>query len=251
MEEEKIVKKEEKISKEEYLKLKRSNSKKTAVIIVLVFTMVLMMLLLVIYFCNGNKDDKPVDNGGNKEQEVNKPVDNGNNGQENNNNTIVNDEPKYENSLTTDESGTYGTIYVEGYAKVTQEADCGSDICQGDEPKHDVVSFYVTSPKIAGTDDWFVTDQNGENGYIQLGCLENGVVSFTAFADEFYEKRNDNINSTENYYRTIALSKDDSDKIISSSETNLITLKIENKKWTHGGDGYTCSSRITGAEVIK
>ena len=206
--------------------------KKYTVLLIIGTTIGTAMIIIGSYFWLLKKDDKPVDNNGNNQQQ---------------NNT----ETKYENELTSDETGTYGTVYLEGYAKVKKEADCGVDVCQGNEPVYDVVSFYVTSPKVEGIDDWFVKDQNGENAYIQLGCLENGIVSFTAFADEFYKKRSDNIHSSENYFKTIEFSKSDSSKIISSNENNRITLKIENKKWSYGGDGFTCSSRITGAEVVK
>jgi predicted nucleic acid-binding Zn ribbon protein len=60
MEENNVEKKEETISKEEYLKLKRNNEKKKAIITILAFAMILMMVLLLLYYLNGKG------NGGNE-----------------------------------------------------------------------------------------------------------------------------------------------------------------------------------------
>lgn len=215
-----------------------------------------IMILLGIYLWYVGKDDNPIDNnGGNNGQQENNNKTNDDNGQqENNNKTNEDNEENYENNLTRDEnveSGVYGTAYVEGYAKVVKKPLCddGPDICQGNEPEVDAISFYVTNRKVNDISGWFSADENGD--YISLGCLENGLVSFVAMADEFY--KGDNPNSQENYSREIKLSKDDSDKIIASNENNPIILKIEKKKLKKDirMGLYSCNSLITGVEVIK
>lgn len=233
MEEESLQKKESVIA--------NNNNNKNGIIAILV-VIIIALIVAVIYFAFVKKEDKTVDN-------------NSENTQEDSGQKIIEDEAKYENKLTIDETaefGTYGIAYVEGYAKVEEKPMCddGPDICQGDEPKVNEVSFYVTNRKVDEIKDWFVTNKNNEE-YIPLGCAENGVITFTAMADEFY--KGDNPNSQENYANEIKLSKEDSDKIIASNENNTIILKIEKKKMKKDirMGLYTCNSTITGVEVVK
>ena len=236
MEEEKFVKKENEVTN-----MNNSNNKNG--IIAFLVVIIFVLIGIVVYFAFIKGDGKPVDNNGDNNHQ-----------QENNNQKNENNEKNYDNNLTSDdtvESGVYGTAYVEGYAKVEKKSLCndGPDECPKDEPKVDVVSFYVTNYKVDEINDWFSNDGNGE--YISLGCLENGLVNIIAMADEFY--KGDNPNSQENYSREIKLSKADSDKIIASNINNPIVLKIEKKKMKKGirHGMYMCNSLITGVEVIK
>ena len=212
-------------------------------------TLMILMALIIVCLAGYIVYAKFIQKGDNPEP---KPTNTEENGNQTNN---ENNELKLENSLITDENaeyGSYGVAYVEGYAKVVEESTCndGPDICQGDEPKVNEVSFYVTNRKVDEIKDWFATNENNEE-YIPLGCLEDGSINLIAMAEEFY--KGDNPNSQENYAREIKLSKEDSDKIIASNENSPIILKIEKKKMKKDIriGLYTCNSTITGVEVVK
>ena len=114
------------------MKEENVNERKKYTVLLIIGTAIGTAIIIIgSYFWFLKNDDKPSEN-------------NGNNPQQNNTQTNDNNDPKYENNLTSDEDGTYGTVYLEGYAKVKKEADCGVDICQGDEPVYDVVSFSST-----------------------------------------------------------------------------------------------------------
>lgn len=218
------------------------NERKKYTVLLIIGTAIGTAIIIIgSYFWFLKNDDKPAEN-------------NGNNSQQNNTQTNANNDSKYENNLTSDEnveSGVYGTVYLEGYAKTIEKPLCnGPDICQGDEQTITEVLFYVTKGKVDEIKDWFATDDNG-NDYLPLGCLENDLISFIAMADDFY--KGDNPNSQEYYSRDIEIGKTDSEKIIDSNENNTITLRVEKKKFKKNVryGFYRCNSFITGVEVVK
>lgn len=251
MEEENIVKEDNVIVNN------NNNSNNKNVIIAILVVLVILLIGVVIYLTLIKKDDKVVDNNTNNQQQQNDNQTNNQTTENNevNNNQVTDTEQKYENNLTSDkneESGVYGTAYVEGYAVVSEKPLCndGPDICQGGEPTVNEVSFYVTNGKVDKLNDWFMTDENGKE-YLPLGCLENNIISLGAMADEFY--KGGNPNSQDNYFMKIKLDKKDSEKIIASNENNLITLRIEKKQLKKNirMGLYRCNTMITGAEVVK
>ncbi len=248
---------EEKIVKEENVVVNNNNNSnnKNAIIAILI-VLVIALAGIIIYLTLIKNDDKVVDNNANNQQQQNNSQTNNQtkDNNEENNNQVTDTEQKYENNLTSDEnveSGVYGTVYLEGYAKTIEEPLCnGPDICQGDEETVTEVLFYVTKGKVDEIKDWFATDDNG-NDYLPLGCLENDLISFIAMADDFY--KGDNPNSQEYYSRDIEIGKTDSEKIIGSNENNTITLRVEKKKFKKDVryGFYMCNSFITGVEVVK
>ena len=230
------------------------NERKKYTVLLIIGTAIGTAIIIIgSYFWFLKNDDKPAENNANNQQQQNNTQTNDNN--EVNNNQVIDTEQKYENNLTSDEnveSGVYGTVYLEGYAKTVEKSLCddGPDICQGDEPTVNEVLFYVTNGKVDDIKEWFVTDENSKE-YIPLGCLENDLIKFDAMANEFY--KGDNPNSQENYFREIELDKTNSEKIIASNENNTITLKIEKKEMKKNirMGLYRCNSLITGVEVVK
>ena len=171
-------------------------------------------------------------------------------------------ENKYNNTFVYDANGSYGIAYAKGYAKVIKEyycetvpvAECNATNASSID---DVLYFYVVSTESEDLEkeinDSF-GEQHKDNKSFQLGCVKDGIISYKAIADDFYNSANtgiDDKNIVDNYWKNISISKEDSHKIISSSEDNYITLKLEKSKYTHGSsDGVTCASRMTGINVV-
>ena len=230
MEEENI--KEESISKEEYLKLKRSNNKKKAIIIILIFTMILVCSLVIIFLCCG-KCYKPKENVS---------VEN-------------NENEKYENTFKYDAAGSYGIAYVTGYAKVTTRPYCGAigDECteQNAISVNDEVDFYITKNDSEDLNkeinSWYGELYDGDKT-ISLGCVKNGTISYYNAADEFQE-------SSEiaygNNFKIFTLDSNESDSIVNSNENNPIVLKLTKLKLTNGGEAPACYSNFAYVEVIE
>ena len=239
MEEEKMVKKENEVTN-------MNDAKNKNGIIAVLIVIIIALIGAVVYFAFIKKDDKPVDNNGGNNQ--------ANNGQTNNN------EKKYNNTFVYDENGSYGIAYAKGYAEVKREYYCETvSVAECNESNaeeiNDVVYFHVTSTESEDLkkeiNEWY-GEQERDSQTFTIGCIKDNAISFGALADDFYEKVNDNINSTENYFKNIKLSVGDTNKIISSDENNPITLKFEKLKYTHGSlDFVTCMGRMTSVEIVE
>lgn len=227
--------------KENEVASNNNNSNKNGIIAILV-VIIIALIGVVIYFAFIKKDEP-------------KPNNNGSNNQTNN-------DKKYENTFKYSSNGSYGVAYAKGYAKVKREYYCESvpvDECNETNAleTNDAVYFYVTSTESKDlkkeVNEWF-SEQSKDAQSIQLGCLKNDTIEFVAFADNFYRGTNDEHKNLPEYYaKVITLSKADSNKIISSSESNQITLKMEKLKYSNGfaTDGYTCLSRMTNIEIVE
>ncbi len=225
MEEENLVKKENEITST------NNSNNKNGIVPVLVL-IIIALLGVVVYFVFIKKDDKPKDNNGG-------------------NNQVNDNTENYENKIMQGEYDQYGTIYLKGYADVktyTEDYEGSSDA-----DKYDLVSFHITDmlgvkseEEISG---WISHDEN-EKTYIRLGCVENDIISFNSVADDWYDASLEGTDG--NYWKTVSLSKEDSQKIISSNANNPIVLKLEKLKFSYGGrEGNFCTTSITGVEVIK
>ena len=213
---------------------KNNNSNSKNIIIAVLIVIIIALIGAIIYFAFIKKDDKPV-----------------NNNEESNQQESESNEKKYNNTFVYDKNGSYGIAYAKGYAEVKREYYCEGKVTECNESnadeRNDVVYFYITD-----TESEDLKKEIDDKQEISIGCVKENIISFGALADDFYEKVNDNINSTENYFKDIKLSLEDSNKIISSNENNQITLKFEKLKYTHGSlDFATCTSRMTGVEVVE
>ena len=54
-----------------------------------------------------------------------------------------------------------------------------------------------------------------------------------------------------NYNKSFSLNKDVSLKIINLNPNEIITLKLEKLKFTHGGEALSCYSLFSGIEVVE
>ena len=223
-----------------------NNNNKNGIIVLLV-VIIIALIGAVVYFAFIKKDDKPVDN-------------NGGNNQANNEQTKDN-EKKYNNTFVYDTNGSYGVAYATGYAKVQKEYYCEAvavDECNESNADeiNDVVYFYVTNTDSEDfkkeIDEWF-GGQSKDTQSIQLGCLKDNIIEFVSFADDYYHGDDEQKSSPEYYAKLISVSNEDSSKILSSSESNQITLKMEKLKYSAGfaTDGYTCLSKMTSIEIAK
>lgn len=215
--------------------------------------LIILMALIIVCLAGYIVYAKFIQKGDNPEPKPTNTEENGINNQTNNN-------EKYENTFKYSNDGSYGIAYAKGYAEVKREyycetvsvADCNES--NADEI-NDVVYFHIMSTEsedLKKNLNGSYRGQSADSDSFEIGCAKNNIISFGALADDFYEKVNDNINSTENYFKNIELSMEDSNKILSSSETNPITLKFEKLKYTHGSlDFVTCMSRMTNVEVVN
>lgn len=84
----------------------------------------------------------------------------------------------------------------------------------------------------------------GKNSFIDtdaigIGCLTNEKII------GYY-----NVNDEDDEY-VYRFSKEDTDKILNSNESNLIRLKVNKKKLTYGGGASSCYSHITNIEIYN
>ena len=272
--------KEENISKEEYVKIKRSNEKKKAIIVILVFAMIIMLVLLIMYYFNGKNSGEPIVSPTPvpvtptptieptivptpeitvspvpvtptatlkptatpttkptvtpKPTATSKPT----------STPVPADTFVYEG-----ENGiaSYGYAIVKGYAEVKKDQkDCGDAGCDHATSIsiNDTVDFHIVSTdsknfKKTFIEGWY-SDPDGD--LIRIGCIKNGKLSYTNYADEFNGGGS----------RTFTLSEELTNKIISSSVNNQITLKLEKKKLSeYDGTPNQCDSNITTIELVK
>lgn len=237
VEEEIISKREETVSTEEYLKLKKSNNKKKVTIVVLIYALVALMVLGVTLYLTA-KPNSPSNDNGNKE---------------------TNQEEKYDNTFVYDENGSYGIAYAKGYATVEEEYYCeNASECNetnADEIK-EVVYFHVTNTESEdlkkAINEW--NSEKSVDGLVfKLGNLEDNAISICTYADDFFNGSDEYKNSPEHYANIVSVSREDSNKITSSNESNPITLKLEKLKYSLSttSDFSTCGTLITKVEVIK
>lgn len=216
MEEENLVKKEN-----EATNMNDSNNKNGIIAILVI--VIIVLIGAVIYFAIIKKEESTIDN--------------------NNEN--------YENTIMQGEYSQYGTIYLKGYTDVktyTENYEGSSKV-----DKYDVISFHITDMLGAKSEEeisgWISHDENDKT-YVRLGCVENGIVTFNSTADDWYDASLEGTDG--NYWKTVSLSKEKSEKIISSNVNNPIVLKLEKLKNNYGGtEGNFCTTSITGVEVIK
>ena len=215
--------------------------------------LIILMALIIVVLAGYIVYVKFIQKGDNPEPKPNNTEENGINNQTNNN-------EKYKNTFKYSNDGSYGIAYAKGYAEVKREYYCETvSVAECNESNaeeiNDVVYFHITSTESEDlkkeVSEWY-GEQGKDNQTFTIGCVKDNVISFGTLADDFYEKVNDNINSTENYFKNIKLSAGESNKILSSSANNPITLKFEKLKYTHGSlDFVTCISRMTNVEVVN
>ena len=258
MEEEKVVEQENvNINNEEYLKLKRKNNKNKVIIIILAFVIILLLALVLLYYLN-NKDKNEPENKGNESGQV---VDNKDNNEKTDNN--VENDKSYVNTFKYNNGEAYGIAYVTGYVKIEKIANCGVDECPPNEPKDDVVVFYIKNTESEDLKKYIDDDYpEGYNGLksIQLGCLKNDTITYYNAADDFYDptykdyKDSSYVNNKDypyNYIKIFTLNKDITSKLLKSNANELITLKLEKYKLTHGGEAMSCYSDYANVEVVE
>lgn len=210
---------------------------------IIVLSIIIVALLgICIYLLFIKKDDK---------QAGNNQVNNG---------QASNIDKKYNNTFVYDNSGSYGIAYVKGYAKVVKEPYCDeAPECNEENATsfENTVSFYVVSTDSEALkkeiDSWYGEGYTGQK-FIQLGCLKNDMISYYNAADAFYNSANtgiDDKNNVDNYSKTFSLDKDVSTKIINSSQSKMITLKLEKLKLTYGGHAFSCFSPFSGIEIVE
>ena len=209
--------------------------------IVALGVIIVALLGLCIYLLLIKKDDKPIDN-------------NSGNNQANSN------EKEYNNTFVYENSGSYGIAYVKGYVKIVKEPYCGEALECTEKNTTSIenkVLFYVVNTESDALkkeiDSWYGKGYTGEKS-IQLGCLDNDIISYYNAADDFYNSANtgvDDKNNSDNYNKKFSLDKDVSRKIINSNQNKMITLKLEKLKLTHGGHAFSCFSPFSGIEVVE
>lgn len=168
---------------------------------------------------------------------------------------------KYENTFKYDENNHLGVgvAYVKGYAKVERKDSCIFEECTEENSGkefYDIVEFHITNTESADFKKAINDMNNGELGSsIQLGCVIDNVVELYSLADKYYNSSNtgiDDRNLYDNYWGSFSLNEIDTQKLVSSNESNQITLKLEKYPYTMGGGpGVVCYSPINSIEIVN
>ena len=163
------------------------------------------------------------------------------------------------NTFIYSNNGSYGIALVKGYAEVKKASYCGDGIICTPESTISVnveVNFYVISSNNQDLqkeiDSWYGEGYTGDK-VIRLGCLKEKEIIYYNAADTFYDPYNtgiDNRENYDNYFKQFALDISSTEKILSSTKSKPITLKIEKLKLTTFGEAPACYSHMTYVSVI-
>ena len=132
-----------------------------------------------------------------------------------------------------------GIAVVKGYAYIEKmQHECYDDCDTA--PYEDYVFFHVSETK---SED-FKAYINGLNGNsfarenaIGLGCVKNNQLTYVN-------------NSDAKEWQSLTLTTVDTNKILSSTASSSITLKLEKLALTNGGPAVDCYSHITNVTVL-
>lgn len=131
-----------------------------------------------------------------------------------------------------------GVVEVIGYSEVVEKGE--SDVDENTGKKYNYVYFHIKETKSKEFKN-FINSING-NSYvladaIGLGCIIDNEIKYYNSSDK---------NGDKEYF----LSNEDSNKIINSTETNPVKLKLERLVYSSGSGAPVCYSHITNIEVI-
>lgn len=135
----------------------------------------------------------------------------------------------------------YGIVYVEGYAtkEVLESSNMYGDLDGLESANY--VFFNITNTDSNDFMTW-INDSQG-NAYVRdkaigLGCIQDDYIRYYNSSDEA---------DCQEYQ----IEKDLAQRILNSSESSPIKLKLERKKYTVGTGAPLCYSHITSVSIVE
>ena len=203
--------------------MKKDNNKK---IIITLTLLVLVLSVLCILFATDTisfKSNAPKNNDSESKEKVEEPE---------KEESKDSDELGSKDTFTADDAG-HGVVEVIGYAEVKEIAD--------ETDSANYVYFHITETKSTEfkkfLDDWkgnlFVLDNA-----IGLGCSIDGKITYYNSSDDLGDQ-------------SFTISEEETNKILQSTESNPVRLKLNRLIYTSGKGAPLCYSHITKVEVVN
>ena len=204
-------------------------------VITILVIIIIILLALVVLFATGTisfkKDivnDNHLTNENNIEQQ---------NNDENGNQDNLTSQNELGSNDTFTTANNSGIVEVMGYVKI-EEKEVPSMYENAGE-KYKYVYFYITETKSNEFKKYLESLEGNafvSDNAIGLGCTKDGKITYYNSSDELGEK-------------SYELSQEVSNKILNSSESNLVKLKLEKLAYSSGKGATSCFSHITYVEV--
>ena len=209
------------------------NQKNNKGVIALLIVIIVILSVLCVLFATGT-----ISFNSNKanENEINENANDNNNTEnknETNQNITIDDD--FGKNDTFSASSESGIVEIIGYSE-TKELD-GGEVYPGE--KEIYVYFHIKEIK-SNEFKKYIESLKGNlfalDNAIGLGCVKDNQIKYSNNSDEIG-------------FKQYELSQEDSEKILNSTESNPITLKLERLQLSYGGGAPLCYSHITKIEV--
>ncbi len=147
------------------------------------------------------------------------------------------------------ENEASGYVTVKGYVTVDRQDYCEGE-CETDENSlFDVVNFHIVETTSADfrnyVNSFYSDDYTGDKTF-SLGCVKGETIEYYNTYDELL---NDNDNT--NDFKKFIVNKNYTQKILSSSQNNPITLRLGKEKFSSGSGAPECYSHITNIDILN
>ncbi len=212
--------------------MKENNSKN--IIILLVGIIIVILIVLCILFFTGTISFNSKANNNNKQSSG---VVEGNNENSNNVNEPKPKEPVLGENDTFSSSTESGQVDVLGYAEVTEI----NESFDSDGETESYIFFHILD--IKSNDFLSYIDSLKGNSFVKekaigIGCVDDNIIRYANDSDQ-------------EGLKAYELTKDVSSKIINSTSSNPIKLRLNRMPLTYGSGAPSCYSHITTIEVIN